>query len=50
MCTGFATAAVDGSKIILIKKGRVPIEITEKTIDNRINKKYNPMFALYALR
>ena len=50
MCCGFTTGVLDGSNIILIKNGSEPIEIIEKTIDNNINKKYNPIFALYAVR
>ncbi|GAB2836342.1 hypothetical protein GCM10027043_43730 [Ferruginibacter profundus] len=50
MRAGFVTACASGLKIILRKKGKVPIEIIEKTIDNSMNKKYNPIFALYDFR
>jgi hypothetical protein len=41
---------VVGSKMILIKKGSVPIDITEKIIDKSINRKYNPTVPLYAVK
>ena len=50
MWTGLITVLDSGSKIILIKKGNVPIETIEKTIDNKINKKYNPILDLYPER
>jgi hypothetical protein len=45
-----AIASVGGVKITFIKKGKVPIDTTEKTIDNNMNRKYSPILVLYALR
>jgi hypothetical protein len=48
--SGFNTSAFPLVKIRSIKKGKEPMDATEKTIANMMNKKYSAMFALYAAR
>ena len=44
--SGFSTSAFPFVKIRSIKKGKEPMDATENTIANMMNKKYNAIFAL----